>query len=66
MGFARYVLVALPMFIVLAVLLKNHRLLGSWLVPSAGASLVLCAEFVSWRFVGRGDLPFAAEGYPPR
>jgi hypothetical protein len=51
MGFPRYVLVAFPLFIVLAVMLKNHRLLGGWLVPSAAFSLVLCPEFVSWRFV---------------
>jgi hypothetical protein len=51
MAFPRYVLMAFPLFITLAVLLKNRRLLGSWLVLSAAASLVLCAEFVSWRFV---------------
>ena len=51
MGFPRYVLVAFPLFIVLAVMLKNRRLLGGWLAPSAAFSLVLCAEFVSWRFV---------------
>jgi hypothetical protein len=41
----------LPLFIVLAVMFKNRRLLGGWLVPSAAFSLVLCAGFVSWRFV---------------
>jgi hypothetical protein len=51
MGFPRYVLVAFPLFIVLAVLLKNRRRLGLWLGLSAAYSLVLCAEFVSWRFV---------------
>ena len=51
MAFPRYVLVAFPLFIALAVLLKNRRLLGGWLILSAAASLVLCAEFVSWRFV---------------
>ena len=51
MGFPRYVLVAFPLFIVLAVLLKNRRHLGFWLGLSAAFSLVLCAEFVSWRFV---------------
>jgi hypothetical protein len=51
MAFPRYVLVAFPLFITLAVLLKNRRLLGGWLALSAAASLVLCAEFVSWRFV---------------
>ena len=51
MGFPRYVLVAFPLFIVLAVLLKNHRHLRLWLGLSAAFSLILCAEFVSWRFV---------------
>jgi hypothetical protein len=51
MGFLRYVFVAFPLFIVLAVMFKNRRLLGGWLVPSAAFSLVLCAGFVSWRFV---------------
>jgi hypothetical protein len=51
MGLPRYVLVAFPLFIVLGVLLKDRRSLGLWLVPSAAASLVFCALFVSWRFV---------------
>jgi Mannosyltransferase (PIG-V) len=51
MAFPRYVLVAFPLFIVLAVLLKNRRALAVWLALSGAASLVLCAEFVSWRFV---------------
>jgi hypothetical protein len=51
MGLPRYVLVAFPLFIVLGVLLKNRRLLGGWLILSGGASLVLCALFVSWRYV---------------
>jgi hypothetical protein len=51
MGLPRYVLVAFPLFIVLGVLLETRRLLGGWLVLSAAASLVLCALFVSWRFV---------------
>jgi Mannosyltransferase (PIG-V) len=51
MGLPRYVLVAFPLFIVLALLLKNRRVLAAWLVLSAAVSLVLCAEFVSWRFV---------------
>jgi len=51
MGFPRYVLVAFPLFIVLAVLLENRRILAFWLVLSAVLSLVFCAEFVSWRFV---------------
>jgi hypothetical protein len=51
MGLPRYLLVAFPLFIVLGVLLRDRRRLGLWLVPSAAASLVLCALFVSWRFV---------------
>ena len=51
MAFPRYLLVAFPLFIVLAVLLKNRRTLAVWLVLSGAASLALCAEFVSWRFV---------------
>jgi hypothetical protein len=51
MGFPRYMLVAFPLFIVLGVLLKERRLLGGWLTLSSAAfSLILCAEFVSWRF----------------
>jgi hypothetical protein len=51
MGFPRYVLVAFPLIIVLAVLLENRRILAFWLVLSTVLSLVFCAEFVSWRFV---------------
>ncbi len=51
MGLPRYLLVAFPIFIVLGALLENRRLLGGWLVLSGAASLVLCALFVSWRFV---------------
>ena len=51
MGTARYVLVAFPVFIVLALLFKNKVLLGAWLVVSTLVSLVLCGLFVSWRFV---------------
>jgi hypothetical protein len=51
MGLPRYLLVAFPIFIVLGALLENRRLLGGWLLLSAAASLVLCALFVSWRFV---------------
>jgi hypothetical protein len=51
MGLPRFVLVAFPLFIVLAVLLRNRRTLAVWLVLSAAVSLVFCAEFVSWRFV---------------
>jgi hypothetical protein len=51
MGLPRYLLVAFPVFIVLGALLENRWLLGGWLVLSGAASLVLCALFVSWRFV---------------
>jgi hypothetical protein len=51
MGLPRYLLVGFPIFIVLGTLLKNRWLLGGWLVLSGAASLVLCALFVSWRFV---------------
>lgn len=51
MGFPRYALVAFPAFIVLGVLLDSRRSLGVWLGLSAAFSLVLCAMFVSWRFV---------------
>ena len=51
MGLPRYVLVAFPIFIVLGVLLEDRRSLGLWLVASAALSLILCALFVSWRFV---------------
>jgi hypothetical protein len=51
MGLPRYVLVAFPLFIVLGALLKERRLLGGWLALSAAFSLVLCALFVTWRFV---------------
>ncbi len=51
MGLPRYLLVAFPIFIVLAALLKDRRLLGGWLILIGAASLVLCAMFVSWRFV---------------
>ena len=51
MGTPRYVLVAFPVFIVLALLFKNRLLLGGWLVMSTLISLALCGLFVSWRFV---------------
>ena len=51
MGLPRYVLVAFPLFVVLGVLLEGRRLLGLWLALSAASSLVLCALFVTWRFV---------------
>ena len=51
MGLPRYVLAAFPLFIVLGVLLKDRRILGGWLLLSGAFSLVLCALFVTWRFV---------------
>jgi hypothetical protein len=51
MGLPRYLLVAFPVFIVLGALLGNRRLLSGWLVLSGAFSLILCALFVSWRFV---------------
>jgi hypothetical protein len=51
MGLPRYVLVAFPLFIVIGALLKDRRILGGWLILSTSFSLVLCALFVSWRFV---------------
>jgi hypothetical protein len=36
---------------VLGLLSKNRWLLGGWLLLSTLASLLLCALFVSWRFV---------------
>lgn len=51
MGLSRYLLAAFPLFIVLGVLLKNRWLLGAWITVSAAASLVLCALFVTWRYV---------------
>jgi hypothetical protein len=51
MGLPRYVLVAFPLFIVLGALLRDRRPLTVWLAASAAFSLILCALFVSWRFV---------------
>ena len=52
MGLPRYVLVAFPLFIVLGALLGDRRpLTVVWLAASASSSLVLCALFVTWRFV---------------
>ena len=51
MGTPRYVLVAFPIFIVLGLLSRKKLLFGGWLVLSTLMSLVLCALFVSWRFV---------------
>jgi hypothetical protein len=51
MGAPRYVVVAFPVFIVLALLFRNRVLLGGWLVVSTLISLAMCGLFVSWRFV---------------
>jgi hypothetical protein len=52
MGFSRYVLVAFPLFITLAVLLEGRpRAKAAYLSISVAASLLFCAFFVSWRFV---------------
>jgi hypothetical protein len=51
MGTPRYVLVAFPVFIVLALLFRTRLLLGGWLVMSTLTSFALCGLFVSWRFV---------------
>jgi len=51
MGAPRYVLVAFPIFIVLGLLYRYRALFGGWLILSTLLSLLLCALFVSWRFV---------------
>ena len=51
MGTPRYILVAFPIFIVLGLLSKNRWLFRGWLALSTILSLMLCALFVSWRFV---------------
>lgn len=51
MGTPRYVLVAFPIFMVLGLLSSNRWLFGGWLILSTFLSLLLCALFVSWRFV---------------
>jgi hypothetical protein len=51
MGTPRYVLVAFPLFIVLGLLSKERWLFRGWLAFSTILSLMLCALFVSWRFV---------------
>ena len=51
MGVPRYVLVAFPMFIVLGLLVKRKLLFAGWLILSTTISIILCALFVSWRFV---------------
>ena len=51
MGIPRYVLVAFPVFIVLGLLARRKLLFYGWLILSAIMSIILCALFVSWRFV---------------
>ena len=51
MGTPRYLLVAFPMFIVLGLMYRNKLLFTGWLIFSTFVSLLLCALFVSWRFV---------------
>lgn len=51
MSTPRYVLMAFPIFIVLGLLAKNKLLFGGWLILSSMFSIILCALFVSWRFV---------------
>jgi len=51
MGIPRYVLAAFPIFIVLGLLARKKFLFAAWLIFSAIVSIVLCALFVSWRFV---------------
>jgi Mannosyltransferase (PIG-V) len=51
MGVPRYVLMAFPIFFVLGLLSKNKLLLVVWLIVSTVSSIILCALFVSWRFV---------------
>jgi hypothetical protein len=51
MGIPRYVLVAFPAFIVLGLLARKKLLFAGWVILSTIMSIVLCALFVSWRFV---------------
>jgi Mannosyltransferase (PIG-V) len=51
MGTPRYILVAFPIFMALGLLSHNRWLFRGWLLLSAILSLMLCALFVSWRFV---------------
>jgi hypothetical protein len=51
MGIPRYVLVAFPVCIVLGLLARRKLLFYGWLILSAIMSIILCALFVSWRFV---------------
>ena len=51
MGTPRYILASFPIFIALGLLSKNRWLFRGWLAFSTILSLMLCALFVSWRFV---------------
>jgi hypothetical protein len=51
MGTPRYILVAFPIFIVIGLMSRSRLLFRGWLLLSTIASLLLCALFVSWRFV---------------
>jgi hypothetical protein len=51
MGIPRYMLVAFPIFIVLGLLARKKLLFAGWLILSTTVSIILCALFVSWRFV---------------
>jgi hypothetical protein len=51
MGIPRYVLVAFPVFIILGLVARKRLLFTGWLILSTIMSLILCALFVSWRFV---------------
>ena len=51
MGFSRYVLVALPLFITLTVLLEGRPRARAVYLSISAASLMFCTFFVSWRFV---------------
>jgi hypothetical protein len=51
MGIPRYVLAAFPIFIVLGLLASKKLLFAGWLILSTSVSIILCALFVSWRFV---------------
>ena len=51
MGIPRYVLAAFPIFVVLGLLARKKLLFAGWLILSTTVSIILCALFVSWRFV---------------
>jgi hypothetical protein len=51
MGTPRYIMASFPIFIALGLLSKNRWLFRGWLAFSTILSLMLCALFVSWRFV---------------